>query len=152
MFFCFYFLLGVSLLLKHRFGGKLLSTCSSSNSICSCHRSFHLFCTDLLVSEPSSTMINIHPAPRHHDRNARRLLLSSARKRKSRLKEEADQEAIMTSTRSDPCQLTIADSQSLEKKVKNSHSKNKHRVLIKISNLNEAKFFSFFSSYRFHFE
>lgn len=68
-------------------------------------------------------MINIHPAPRHHDRNARRLLLSSARKRKSRLKEEADQEAIMTSTRSDPCQLTMVDSQSLEKKVKNSHSK-----------------------------
>jgi hypothetical protein len=107
---------GVSLLLKNKNSQRLPSHLIPSPS-CQCHRSFHLFCTDLL-DEDDIDMINIHPAPRNHERDSRRSMLVSTpyRKHRHRHQEDNDQETIVT-TRSEPCQMTNPDSQLLERKV-----------------------------------
>jgi hypothetical protein len=111
----------VSLLLKNQ-------TISSKNLIrlpshvitspkCQCHRSFHIFCTDLFHENDQHTeMINIQPAPHCHDRDSSRRILTSHRKYRHEFPEDNAHDTIVT-TRSELADLTIPESQSLEKKV-----------------------------------
>ena len=74
-------------------------------------------------------MIFIHPAPRHHDRESTRRVLSSSRK--SRAKDhESD---LLVTTRSEP--HTALDSQLLEKKVWRVEEKELHSHEIHPSDL-----------------
>lgn len=115
------FFKGVNLLLKN-------SNISPSNPVrlpahrvrtehCQCHRSFHIFCTDLLPkNEQDIDMIYIHPAPRNHDRDLSRRVSTPWRKFHRKYHEDNEQDNVST-TRSEPNQMTISESQSLEKKV-----------------------------------
>ncbi|CAF0865165.1 unnamed protein product [Rotaria sordida] len=85
---------------------------------CRCHRSFHIFCTDLFhENDQNIDMINIHPAPRIHDRDLSRRVSTPYKKPRPRKLEDNDQDTIVT-TRSEPCQVIVPESQSLEKKLR----------------------------------
>lgn len=85
---------------------------------CQCHRSFHIFCTDLFYeNDDSIEMINIHPAPRIHDRDLSRRLPTPYQKTRQRLPEDTDRDTIITS-RSEPCHnIAQETTQPVEKKV-----------------------------------
>jgi hypothetical protein len=112
---------GVSLLLKNKnisqpdFLQLPQHLITSPN--CQCHRSFHIFCTDLFPKdEYDIDMIHIHPAPRNHERDPSRRILSSNKKSRHRILEDND--TIVTS-RSEPCHVNNnnTESQLFEKKV-----------------------------------
>ncbi|CAF4072782.1 unnamed protein product [Rotaria sp. Silwood2] len=85
---------------------------------CQCHRSFHIFCTDLFhENDQNIDMINIHPAPRTHDRDSSRRISTPYRKSRPRQLENNDQDTVITS-RSEPCQVIGPENQSLEKKLR----------------------------------
>ncbi len=84
---------------------------------CQCHRSFHIFCTDLLPkNDDDIDMIYIHPAPRNHDRDLSRRVSTPMRRfyRKHHEDNEQDNASV---TRSEPNQMAIPESQLLDKKV-----------------------------------
>ncbi|CAF0720215.1 unnamed protein product [Rotaria sp. Silwood1] len=85
---------------------------------CQCRRSFHIFCTDLFhENDQNIDMLNNHPAPRTHDRGLSRRVSTPYRKNRPRPLEDNDQNTVVTS-RSEPCQVILPESQSLEKKLR----------------------------------
>ena len=108
----------MNLLLKHKNISSpnlvRLPTHLVTSEPCQCTRSFHLFCTALFPrNDPTLEMIYIHPAPRHHERDSTRRVLSSVRKSRSK-----DQEPdTMITARSEPSHIILSDGQILEKKV-----------------------------------
>ena len=112
---------GVNLLLKHRNISQPnlvqlpLHLVTSPN--CQCRRSFHIFCTDLLDKNGENTdMINVHPAPRTHDRDLSRRVPTPYRKYRHPHQKEYDQETIITA-RSEPPHAATAERHTLEKQV-----------------------------------
>ncbi|CAF3334595.1 unnamed protein product [Rotaria socialis] len=84
---------------------------------CQCHRSFHIFCTDLFPeNDLTHDMINIHPAPRTHDRDLSHRVSTPYKKNRHR-QQDHNQDSIFTS-RSEPIHVPIlvSDSQTYDKK------------------------------------
>lgn len=89
---------------------------------CQCHRSYHIFCTDLYPEHDQDIdMIHIHPAPRNHEKSPSHRISSSCRKSRHRILEDNDHDTIVT-TRSEPCHVTNTESQLSEKKVLSFYS------------------------------
>ncbi|CAF0751184.1 unnamed protein product [Adineta ricciae] len=85
--------LSVSLLQKHKAISAINRIRVRSHTIlsaqCQCHRSFHLFCTDLFNDSPTENdMINQHPAPHCHDRDVSRRVPTPFRKYRHRFVSE----------------------------------------------------------------
>lgn len=128
---CFFFffksicltLIGVNLLLKNKnFSQPNLVQLRShlvKSEICQCHRSFHLFCTDLFPkTDHDIDMIHIHPAPRIYERDSPRRISTPYKNSHSHHRHQEDNEQDPIGTpRSEPVQMTISESQLLEKKV-----------------------------------
>lgn len=86
---------------------------------CECHRSFHIFCTHLFPEhDPITDMINLHPAPRAHDRDSTRRAPTPYQRHRHRHQEDNNQDTIFTS-RSEPAHVPIlvVESQPFERKV-----------------------------------
>lgn len=120
---CFTFLIlkGVKLLLKNKNISQpnlvQLPSHLITSENCLCHRSFHIFCTNLFdKNEQDIEMIHIHPAPRNHERDLSRRISTPLKKYHHQYQEDNDQDFIGTS-RSEPCHVPIPESQLLEKKV-----------------------------------
>lgn len=129
----FFCLKGVSLLLKNanipqpnlvRLPSHLVT---SEN--CQCHRSFHLFCTDLFPEyDQDIDMIYIHPAPRIYERDSSRRTLTPYKKSHHHhhhhqsshfhhVDDRDNEQDIIGTARSEPVQTNITENQLFEKKV-----------------------------------
>jgi hypothetical protein len=112
---------GVSLLIKNKNISSLnlmrLPSHVVTSPKCQCHRSFHIFCTDLIhENDEDIEMINVRPAPHCHERDLSRRILTSHRKYRHESQEDNAQGTIGT-TSSELGRVTIPESPSPEKKV-----------------------------------
>jgi hypothetical protein len=109
----------VNLLLKHKNISQpnLLRLPSHfiTSENCSCHRSFHIFCTDLFhENDQDIEMIHIHPAPRTRERDSSRRILSPYKKYNyHQYQEDNDRDRIGTPI----SELTTSENQLFDKKV-----------------------------------
>ncbi|CAF2036468.1 unnamed protein product [Rotaria magnacalcarata] len=112
----------VSLLLKNRNIARRNLVQLPSHLVtspnCQCHRSFHIFCTDLFPeNDLTHDMINIHPAPRTHDRDLSHRVSTPYQRNRRRQQEDHSHDSIFTS-RSEPIHVPIlvSESQTYDKK------------------------------------